>query len=102
MYAFMNDSFSLFLLINILYVDWAKKRWKLATKQGLGSFDENYDENDSPTIYTIPLSFPWLLANVLDPALGDGVPIADCGRTCMLTSSNGIKIGVIGLGEREW
>ncbi|KAJ5220516.1 hypothetical protein N7468_009720 [Penicillium chermesinum] len=46
--------------------------------------------------------FPWLLANVLDPALGDGVPIANCGKTTMLTSSNGIKIGVIGLGEREW
>ncbi|PKY01009.1 Metallo-dependent phosphatase [Aspergillus campestris IBT 28561] len=46
--------------------------------------------------------FPWLLANVLDPALGEGVPIANCEKTCMLTSSNGIKIGVIGLGEREW
>lgn len=46
--------------------------------------------------------FPWLLANVLDPALGDDVPIADCSRTCMLTSSNGLKVGVIGLGEREW
>ncbi|KAJ5593807.1 uncharacterized protein N7459_000015 [Penicillium hispanicum] len=46
--------------------------------------------------------FPWLLANVLDPALGNGVPIANCGKTCMLTSSNGIKVGVIGLGEREW
>ncbi|KAJ5929925.1 hypothetical protein N7466_005418 [Penicillium verhagenii] len=46
--------------------------------------------------------FPWLLANVLDPSLGDGVPIANCGTTCMLTSSNGIKVGVIGLGEREW
>ncbi|KAJ5174181.1 uncharacterized protein N7482_000058 [Penicillium canariense] len=46
--------------------------------------------------------FPWLLANVLDPALGEGVPIANCRKTCMLTSSNGIKIGVIGLGEREW
>lgn len=46
--------------------------------------------------------FPWLLANVLDPSLGDEVPIANCGKTCMLTSSNGIKVGVIGLGEREW
>ncbi|KAL4963480.1 putative 5'-nucleotidase [Aspergillus stella-maris] len=46
--------------------------------------------------------FPWLLANVLDPALGQDVPIANCEKTCMLTSSNGIKIGVIGLGEREW
>ncbi|CBF82078.1 putative 5'-nucleotidase [Aspergillus nidulans FGSC A4] len=46
--------------------------------------------------------FPWLLANVLDPALGEDVPIANCEKTCMLTSSNGIKVGVIGLGEREW
>ncbi|CAI7589947.1 hypothetical protein N7533_009889 [Penicillium manginii] len=46
--------------------------------------------------------FPWLLANVLDPALGDDVPIANCHKTCILTASNGIKIGVIGLGEREW
>ncbi|KAE8154899.1 Metallo-dependent phosphatase-like protein [Aspergillus avenaceus] len=47
-------------------------------------------------------TFPWLLANVLDPALGDGVPIADCEKTRMLTSSNGLKVGVLGLGEREW
>ncbi|KAI2795309.1 hypothetical protein POX_a01915 [Penicillium oxalicum] len=46
--------------------------------------------------------FPWLLANVLDPALGEDVPIANCGKTHLLTSSNGIKVGVIGLGEREW
>ncbi|EDN04962.1 2'3'-cyclic-nucleotide 2'-phosphodiesterase [Histoplasma capsulatum] len=45
--------------------------------------------------------FPWLLANVLDPALGDGVPLANCLKTCML-ESNGVKVGVIGLGEREW
>ncbi|KAL2810018.1 Metallo-dependent phosphatase-like protein [Aspergillus granulosus] len=46
--------------------------------------------------------FPWLLANVLDPALGEDVPIGNCEKTCMLTSSNGVKVGVIGLGEREW
>ncbi|KAH8435130.1 putative 5'-nucleotidase [Aspergillus melleus] len=46
--------------------------------------------------------FPWLLANVLDPALGEDVPIANCERTVMLTSSTGVKVGVIGLGEREW
>ncbi|KAF3891458.1 Nucleotidase of the calcineurin superfamily [Trichophyton interdigitale] len=46
--------------------------------------------------------FPWLLANVLDPALGEGEPLANCQKTCMLVSSNGIKVGVIGLGEREW
>lgn len=47
-------------------------------------------------------NFPWLIANVLDPALGDGVPIGNCKKTHMITSSNGIKIGLIGLGEREW
>ncbi|KAJ2976705.1 hypothetical protein NUW58_g8020 [Xylaria curta] len=47
-------------------------------------------------------NFPWLIANVLDPALGDGVPIGNCKKTHMITSSNGVKIGLIGLGEREW
>lgn len=46
--------------------------------------------------------FPWLLANVLDPALGTDVALAGCPKTAMLTSSNGIKIGFLGLGEREW
>ncbi|KAI1081523.1 Metallo-dependent phosphatase [Whalleya microplaca] len=46
--------------------------------------------------------FPWLIANVLDPALGDSVPIGNCKRTHMITSSNGLKVGLIGLGEREW
>lgn len=39
---------------------------------------------------------------MLDPALGEDVAIADCPKTTMIESSNGIKIGVIGLGEREW
>lgn len=47
-------------------------------------------------------TFPWLLANVLDPALGDQVPLGNARTTVMLTASNGIKIGVIGLVEREW
>ncbi|CAK3759358.1 Mannosylglucosyl-3-phosphoglycerate phosphatase [Lecanosticta acicola] len=47
-------------------------------------------------------NFPWLCANVLDPALGEDVPLGHCKRTMMLTSSNGIKIGVIGVVEREW
>ncbi|TPX18970.1 uncharacterized protein E0L32_011363 [Thyridium curvatum] len=46
--------------------------------------------------------FPWLLANVFDPALGEGVPIGHAKRTHMLTCSNGIKVGLLGLGEREW
>jgi 5'-nucleotidase len=47
-------------------------------------------------------NFPWLCANVEDPALGEGVSIAGLPKTVMLESSNGIKIGVIGLVEREW
>ncbi|KAF8454468.1 Metallo-dependent phosphatase-like protein [Kalaharituber pfeilii] len=43
--------------------------------------------------------FQWLCANVEDPAVGG--PIASLNGTCML-ESNGIKIGVIGLVEREW
>ena len=51
---------------------------------------------------TSKCSFPWLLANVLDPALGEDVPLGNAGRTHMITGSNGLRIGVIGLGEREW
>ncbi|CAL8584232.1 hypothetical protein XPA_009836 [Xanthoria parietina] len=47
-------------------------------------------------------TFPWLLANVLDPALGDDVSLGNCEKTKILESSNGIKIGLIGLAEREW
>ncbi|KAK3937011.1 Metallo-dependent phosphatase-like protein [Diplogelasinospora grovesii] len=47
-------------------------------------------------------NFPWLLANVLDPALGEGVPLGNAQKTHMITTSNGIKIGLMGLGEREW
>ena len=46
--------------------------------------------------------FPWLLANVLDPALGEDEPLANCQKTMIVESSNGIRIGIIGLGEREW
>ncbi|EAQ88608.1 hypothetical protein CHGG_05227 [Chaetomium globosum CBS 148.51] len=51
---------------------------------------------------TSKCNFPWLLANVLDPALGDGVPLGNAKKTHMITTSNGIKIGLLGLGEREW
>ncbi|GAB7357631.1 hypothetical protein MBLNU459_g0129t1 [Dothideomycetes sp. NU459] len=47
-------------------------------------------------------NFPWLLANVIDPALGDDVPLGHALKTVMMTSSNGIKIGIIGLVEQEW
>ncbi|KAL2133305.1 hypothetical protein VTI74DRAFT_2571 [Chaetomium olivicolor] len=51
---------------------------------------------------TSKCNFPWLLANVLDPALGEGVPLGNAQKTHMITASNGIKIGLLGLGEREW
>ncbi|KAK6331511.1 hypothetical protein TWF730_004592 [Orbilia blumenaviensis] len=43
-------------------------------------------------------NFPWLTANLYL----DGKPIGDCQRTIMLTTTDGIKIGVIGLVEEEW
>ena len=46
--------------------------------------------------------FPWLLANVLDPGVGNGIPLGHAKKTTIITSSNGIKIGVIGLVEKEW
>jgi 2',3'-cyclic-nucleotide 2'-phosphodiesterase (5'-nucleotidase family) len=39
---------------------------------------------------------------VLDPALGENVPLGNVKRTHMITASNGTKIGLLGLGEREW
>ena len=47
-------------------------------------------------------TFPWLVANIFDPSLGDNVPIGHMQQTFTITSSNGIKIGLVGLGEREW
>ncbi|KAK6503666.1 hypothetical protein TWF481_008669 [Arthrobotrys musiformis] len=43
-------------------------------------------------------NFPWLTANLFL----DGRPIGDCQPTTMLTTTDGIKIGVIGLVEEEW
>ena len=47
-------------------------------------------------------NFPWLLANILDPGLGEDQALGGCEKTVVLESSNGIKVGIIGLGEREW
>ncbi|KAK0622056.1 Metallo-dependent phosphatase-like protein [Bombardia bombarda] len=52
---------------------------------------------------TSQTKFPWLLANILDPALGPNVPLGNAARTHMITTSDGrFKIGLMGLGEREW
>ncbi|KAG9946451.1 Metallo-dependent phosphatase, partial [Aureobasidium melanogenum] len=47
-------------------------------------------------------NFPWLLANVTDPALGEDVPLGHAKKSTMLTSSTGVKIGLLGLAEKEW
>ncbi|KAG9838234.1 Metallo-dependent phosphatase, partial [Aureobasidium melanogenum] len=47
-------------------------------------------------------NFPWLLANVTDPALGEDVPLGHAQKFAMLTSSTGVQIGLIGLAEKEW
>lgn len=39
---------------------------------------------------------------MLDPALGENEALANAPKTTMMASSNGIKIGIIGLAEREW
>lgn len=65
----------------------------------------NHDLDFGVTQFTNLVSkckFPWLVANILDPALGPDTPIGNCKRTHILTTSNGIKVGLIGLGEREW
>ncbi len=69
------------------------------------TLDQNHDLDFGVRQYrhlTSKCNFPWLLANVLDPALGEGVPLGNAHKTHMITSSGGIKIGLLGLGEREW
>jgi 5'-nucleotidase len=52
---------------------------------------------------TSQCKFPWLLANVQDPALGEEVPIGNSLKTHIHTvPSTGLKMGFIGIGEREW
>ena len=43
--------------------------------------------------------FPWLLANMDDPELGSKTPLGNCPRYKLIETSNGIKVGVIGLLE---
>ena len=44
--------------------------------------------------------FPWLLANVLEP--DSSGPLGGSPSTHMVTASNGVKIGLIGIAEQEW
>ncbi|GAB7358910.1 hypothetical protein MBLNU230_g4131t1 [Neophaeotheca triangularis] len=67
----------------------------------LGNHDLDFGVEQFNTL-AARCNFPWLVANVLDPALGDIVPLGNCKRTHILQASNGIKVGLIGLVEREW
>ena len=54
-------------------------------------------------------NFPWVLTNVFDPS-EEGqeeekegkIPLGHCERTYIWEASNGVKIGFMGLAEREW
>ncbi|KAH7050046.1 5'-nucleotidase [Macrophomina phaseolina] len=46
-------------------------------------------------------TFPWLCANVLDPALGEDISLGNCKKTA-LVDCNGTRVGLIGLVEEEW
>ena len=46
--------------------------------------------------------FPWVLTNCFDPSEGENVPLGHCHTTYLYEASNGIKIGFMGLAEREW
>ncbi|KAJ4385659.1 hypothetical protein N0V93_010088 [Gnomoniopsis smithogilvyi] len=71
------------------------------TAAALGNHDLDFGVTQFTNLVS-KCTFPWLVANILDPALGPDTPIGNCKRTHMLTTSNGIKVGLIGLGEREW
>lgn len=47
-------------------------------------------------------NFPWLLSNIFDPDLGEEKPLGNCRETLMLETSNGVKVGLMGLVEKEW
>ncbi|KAK3673292.1 hypothetical protein LTR78_006837 [Recurvomyces mirabilis] len=46
--------------------------------------------------------FPWLCGNALDDDDGESVALGNCRKSVMLTTSDGLKVGVMGLVEREW
>lgn len=47
-------------------------------------------------------NFPWLVANMEDPEMGQSEPLGKCEKTKMIETSSGLKVGVIGLVEEEW
>ncbi|KAK4569394.1 hypothetical protein LTR86_003157 [Recurvomyces mirabilis] len=46
--------------------------------------------------------FPWLCGNVLDGDAGEGIALGKYRKSVMLTTSDGQKVGVMGLVERKW
>ncbi|KAJ6256293.1 Apyrase [Drechslerella dactyloides] len=62
-----------------------------------GNHDFDYSPENFAQLAKL-CKFPWLAANLYL----DGKPIGDCKRTTMVTTTDGIKVGVIGLVEEEW
>ncbi|KAK5164661.1 uncharacterized protein LTR77_009867 [Saxophila tyrrhenica] len=46
--------------------------------------------------------FPWLLANLDDPNAGENMCFGQCEKSKIIEASNGLKIGILGLVEKEW
>ena len=68
---------------------------KVETKFGL-DFDFGVDQ----LMFLVQqCRFTWLLANVFDPSRG-GKVLGEAKQTHLLTASNGIKIGLMGVVER--
>eukprot|EP01065_Artemidia_motanka_P047592 TRINITY_DN7486_c0_g1_i1.p1 TRINITY_DN7486_c0_g1~~TRINITY_DN7486_c0_g1_i1.p1 ORF type:complete len:1290 (+),score=373.23 TRINITY_DN7486_c0_g1_i1:60-3929(+) len=45
--------------------------------------------------------FPWILTNVVDTSRG-GRPLGGAQRTTILTSENGVRVGLMGIVEEDW
>ena len=67
----------------------------------LGNHDLDFGVEEFKYLATL-CNFSWLCANVLDPALGEEVPLGNCKRTVILTSSNGVQVGFVGVVEGDW
>jgi 5'-nucleotidase len=64
-------------------------------------FDVDFDFGVDQLMYLAEMcKFPWLLGNVFDTAKG-GQPLGNALQTYIVTASNGIKIGLMGLVERS-
>ena len=65
--------------------------------QAYSQLTRDFDFGVDQMMYLVQqCGFPWLIGNVFD---GDK-PLGNALQTCLLTASNGIKIGLMGLAEK--